>query len=248
MAQISSNSGLDLCVYCGLPSVDMLCEPCTQRINAKINSQMMLGMQQINAQQNAMQQVVSFYGLSGLAGGIVSMAHPSAYTVGMLGYKGDPFAQQDIKLEEAGIRAGEIIAWRVWSHHKHHRDPELLHSMATNYTWHPGVPMTLMGAKEGERLYTSMGNGVHGFKTLHQAQEGFNYPPEDHHVYGTVALWGEVIEHEKGYRAEFGRINSLDFIGIPRWFFSSKEDKRLVALRKLYGVEGRSAKDFMEDI
>jgi hypothetical protein len=29
-------------------------------------------------------------------------------------------------------------------------------------------------------------------------------------VFGTVAIWGQVVEHELGYRSEFAKIKSLD--------------------------------------
>lgn len=45
---------------------------------------------------------------------------------------------------------------------------------------------------------------------------------------GTVALWGEVIEHEEGYRAEFAKVMSINrLIG---------EGGNLDELRALYGV------------
>lgn len=44
---------------------------------------------------------------------------------------------------------------------------------------------------------------------------------------GTVRLWGEVIEHERGYRAEFAKVHSLDHV------FGEAD---LAALRARYGV------------
>lgn len=52
--------------------------------------------------------------------------------------------------------------------------------------------------------------GIHAYKTLVQPEKyGYQYPPETHlkgeqFVYGQIALWGRVIEHEDGYRAQFG--------------------------------------------
>ena len=31
-------------------------------------------------------------------------------------------------------------------------------------------------------------------------------------VSGTIKMWGDVIEHERGYRAEFAKVNSIDVI------------------------------------
>jgi hypothetical protein len=46
-------------------------------------------------------------------------------------------------------------------------------------------------------------------------------------VAGTIKLWGDVVEHERGYRAEFAKINSLDAIYGPG---------DLAELRTKYGV------------
>lgn len=76
--------------------------------------------------------------------------------------------------------------------------------------------------------------GVHAYKTPEQATEYANsyldhpfsyiwlvwhrqmsgdkkpYTPPQEFVVGSVLLWGEVVEHERGYRAEFAKIASLD--------------------------------------
>lgn len=46
-------------------------------------------------------------------------------------------------------------------------------------------------------------------------------------VAGTVKMWGDVVEHERGYRAEFAKLNSLDAIYGPG---------DLDALREKYGL------------
>lgn len=54
-------------------------------------------------------------------------------------------------------------------------------------------------------------------------------------VRGTVSLWGEVVEHEKGWRAEYASIRSLDEV----LFADSPEEGAtlLARLRDVYGVE-----------
>lgn len=96
----------------------------------------------------------------------IAMAHTGAYTVSALGHRGDPFA--DVEIEECGIRAGEIYAWRCWMIDTFNM---LLRSMAVNAIWVPGETMGLgraaeLGAGGGEKLYHFYGNGVHAFKTL----------------------------------------------------------------------------------
>ena len=51
------------------------------------------------------------------------------------------------------------------------------------------------------------------------------------YVIGTVDLWGTVIEHERGYRAEFASVATLDDV-------IGKVD--LEALRRRYRVRGSS--------
>ena len=54
--------------------------------------------------------------------------------------------------------------------------------------------------------------GVHSFKSLGLALE-YAHGPIDTMVVGTIAIWGEVIEHERGYRAENACVASLIGIG-----------------------------------
>ena len=93
------------------------------------------------------------------------------------------------------IRPGEIIAWRAWMVRGHALGLQL-HSMAAGAEWMPGQPMT------GD---IKRGLGVHAWKTKEQAQA---YALRGA-VIGQVELWGQVIEHEDGYRAEYGAIKSL---------------------------------------
>ncbi len=56
-------------------------------------------------------------------------------------------------------------------------------------------------------------------------------------IIGTVLLWGSVIEHETGWRAQFGRVYTLDvkFIdGVP--INPDREDDHIKHLRRNYGV------------
>jgi len=142
-----------------------------------------------------------------------------AHAAGYAGF--DP--QPPEPIEDAGISAGEIIAHRAWRTHF-----GLLQSMAVDKTWSPSEPM------EGDPDYMGHGKGVHAFKSQTEALS--QYGPERSGwpvVIGTIALWGTVIEHEKGYRAEFGKVNSIDLvIGVGWW----RERRMLRRLRRRYGV------------
>lgn len=148
-----------------------------------------------------------------------------------MGTIGALFAQQAAiarpTVEDAGIRAGEIIAYRAWK-----LIDGILHSMAADFAWVPGE---IASGDPGSGL------GVHAFKSLGDAvgQYGWAASNSQPVIFGTVALWGTVIEHEKGYRAEFGAIDSIVMVKPsvaikPKWKFWRTERDVLRELRSLY--------------
>ena len=124
-------------------------------------------------------------------------------------------------IEDAGIRAGEVRAWRIWDMDRH----GFLESVSVGVTWAPGVPM------EGDPDSGRYGYGVHAFKSAHEALR----EAEDRVfmcVVGQIDLWGTIVEHERGYRAQYGSIVSLCWMvngGLMRGF-------RLRRLCRMYGV------------
>lgn len=111
------------------------------------------------------------------------------------------------------IKAGELVAWRAW---RVDSRTGMLTSMNMDDTWHPGVPM------QGKPSDGS--SGVHAWKTRMQA-EAYAY---GFAVIGEIELWGEVIEHEYGYRAEYGAIKSL--------VLSNSRSVDLNTVRRTYGL------------
>jgi len=121
--------------------------------------------------------------------------------------------------QSSGIKVGEVLAWRSWRV----RADGLLFSMAVQIGWHPKEPMT----GEVDRRYgASILGGVHAWKSQQQA---YNYGigwlqhtmiDSSRHDFtavavGQVALWGIVDEHEHGYRAEYGRVHSIEYVVGP---------------------------------
>lgn len=142
--------------------------------------------------------------------------------------------QPVIELEECGVRAGEIIAYRAW---RLCGNKTKLHSMFVDYFWESDEPQ-----KIGGNLNPYHGNGFHAFKTLEKTKQEYGFIPgvTPTTVYGEVALWGEVIEHERGYRAECARVTRILEVrenivgdGLRRLFGTRTIDK----LRQLYGVK-----------
>ena len=102
-------------------------------------------------------------------------------------------------VQDEGIKAGEIIAWRCWRVVN-----GLLRSMVVDVGWPPGEPLTARGGMHDF--------GIHAWSNLHIAtfytvSSCLMYPNV---VFGSVAMWGEVVEHVSGYRAEHARVNSID--------------------------------------
>lgn len=109
---------------------------------------------------------------------------------------GPPHKPTDLKPET--MRVGEIIAWRAWNI----KNDELVSVVAESKPWSATEPMT--GDPAG-------GYGIHAYKGPHGPLLD-DYAKKDSSaqwVIGEVALWGDVIEHEEGYRAEFARVHSL---------------------------------------
>ena len=129
---------------------------------------------------------------------------------------------RDAALGEPRIRAGEIIGWRFWK-----LCDGLLHSVFIPYTWHPGV-FERSSARHGG----FKNPGYHAFRNKEQAEretssiQAYWLPC----VIGSVAMWGEVIEHENGWRSEYAAVRSLTEITGGRDF----SRKRLRELREKY--------------
>ena len=130
---------------------------------------------------------------------------------------------RDAALGEPRISAGEIIGWRFWKLHD-----GLLRSVYIPYIWHPGV---------FERSSSKQGGfknpGYHAFRNKEQAEremsEYTNWTP---FVIGSVAMWGEVIEHEHGWRSEFAAVRSI--IDITGNISFGSKDWLLLELREKY--------------
>ncbi len=89
---------------------------------------------------------------------------------------------------------GEIVAWRAWVF-----DLGRLKSPYRETLWAPGAII-----KSDHHPYKSS-KGIFAHKTCERVLE----QESDWSVIGTVMLWGDVVEHEYGYRAEFARIEKL---------------------------------------
>lgn len=114
------------------------------------------------------------------------------------------------------IRPGEITAIRAWV-----VENGLLHSTYMDTYWKPGEIM------RASAVSPHFGEGIHAFKTLERARDEYDWAD----VYGEVSLWGDVIEFEHGWKAEYAKVTKIYYTGGP---FNRL---RIWRLRRKYGVQ-----------
>lgn len=125
-----------------------------------------------------------------------------------------PRAGRERAVENTGIVLGEVEAYRCWL-----VLGDYLASM-NGVIWLPSDPMS------GAGVDTYNTSGVHAFKYRKDA-DGYR-TVSDERVVGIVKLWGTIVEHETGYRAEFAR-------PVKILSASSQEKKTRICAR--YGLE-----------
>lgn len=150
-------------------------------------------------------------------------------------------------IEDAGIRAGEITAFRAWRI----EGDKLFSVYIEGIEWKPGCPMTgdvqaggVFSFKDVGEVYEYLAerqstpvlriefDDVTGFSRLvHETMRTETF------AIGTVQLWGQVIEHERGYRAQFAKIASLDHVIQSLGPLCGPDSNFMLAdLRARYGV------------
>ena len=126
-----------------------------------------------------------------------------------------------MRLKHDGVRVGEIIAYRAWRviHPWWFRSGDgRLHSvLMKDYVWDPDEP----ACGDVRR------HGIYSFRDVIRSREEYWYSVGPASLlFGKVKIWGELVEHEGGYRSDFGKIVSLDY-GDP---------ELLEKFRKIYRV------------
>ena len=111
------------------------------------------------------------------------------------------------RLRHEGIRAGEIIAYRAWrviNPNWFRNGDNRLHSIfMQDYVWYPDQPAS------GD-VQT---HGIYSFRDVIRSNDQYGYTSvtDGPLLFGKVKIWGEVVEHQAGYRSQFGKIASLDY-------------------------------------
>lgn len=154
----------------------------------------------------------------------------------------------------AGIRTGEIIGHRLWWVVETSEGLRLS-SFAHLYVWKPG--QTIYGdiSKPVESdAWTIMG-GVYAYAETKSVDTEISYVMQLLQVHsqmlpsplvgaikdkmfvsGTAHMWGDVVEHETGYRAEYAKMWSLDHIHCAAGYSRGYTDACLHKLRTTYGM------------
>lgn len=167
-----------------------------QAMQAQAPNNILLGMQQGQQAQNAYQGGL---GQQNVAQGCISSAQYQAASQANVSAFLQQFGSPNLfppqpkpVVENIGIVLGEIEGYRAWRIFN-----GCLVSLCVDDVWLPGEPMMATDVNEDNT------NGAHAFKTLRQAVD---YAAGYEHVaIGRVKLWGQIIEHEIGYRAEFSK-------------------------------------------
>ena len=149
-----------------------------------------------------------------------NQANYGAFPTAAAGYAG---AASNEPIEDSGITVGEITGWRMWN-----IKGEWLEAYSAGHIWAPDENME---GKVPDHGY----EGIWSFKDKRMAiKKMMELTPT---AYGSIKMWGKVVEHEIGYRAEFAKIVSIDGVNLGRDSIFSVEKKRLLSLlRDNYGV------------
>lgn len=137
-------------------------------------------------------------------------------------------------IPHAGIRAGEIVGHRLWWLIHQDGIPWIC-SLAHRLLW---KPEQIVEGNIGETVcdYGMVFGGTYAFSEpgylddeiadQHRWAEEFKreyfltmgwvaYHETATLISGTIDMWGDVVEHAKGYRAQFAKLRSLDAIHGP---------------------------------
>lgn len=153
----------------------------------------------------------------------------------LLAFQAQAAHQQAVSpLPKDDARRVDLVGWRLW------RITALgyLQAITADSIYMPGVAMVAhkeIGDHQGS------GSGVHVFKDMDGAAKEMQIHAEGARTLslalGTVQLWGDVVEHERGYRAERAMIRSIDGVVLPnKSAWDSEPAKALAFLRDRYGV------------
>ena len=134
-----------------------------------------------------------------------------------------PTPSQPGRQSRSLFRSGEIYAPRIWVF-----DDEYLYGPSFwHKRWEHDEPVALPTIDHTL-------HGVYAFKDERLLYEWLRENQKAPVIVGRVRLWGSVIEYERGWRAQFGRVDAL----ITKMIDGSpvEDDEHIRRLRKNYHV------------
>ena len=111
---------------------------------------------------------------------------------------------------ETSLEPEALSAWRAWglAGSRDGRDVRLLPVAGSKRPWATFEPTRAFCRRRHARIPDVGGRcGLHAMRVADETRR-----TRDPSVVGTVALWGRVVEHEHGYRAEWGYPQRLSLI------------------------------------
>lgn len=127
-------------------------------------------------------------------------------------------------VEHGGMKLGEIIGYRVWRI----IDGGYLKSCSADTIWAPGEPMEGDIGKDGHGL------GVHAWKSKSLMLQ-YSHLGQMRCAIGSIRMWGEIVEHDRGYRSQYASILSIDDVIASGYDVKVCADA-LAHIRQKYGV------------
>lgn len=123
--------------------------------------------------------------------------------------------------EDSRIVLGEITAYRCWD------TSDGTYKSLNGHLWFPNEPMHA----DGVSLAGSA--GFYAFRTLEEAKKNAKSHGSRLAV-GSVKLWGTIVEHDDGYRAEYAVIDKIISGAVPEY---SDDLKKAIEAKKALGPE-----------
>ena len=124
------------------------------------------------------------------------------------------------------LMAGPILAWRVWRVSENGR----LISLHYETVWPFGYPLVASSVPE---------RGPQGIYAMKSRDDLATQEVSADQVIGQVALWGRVIEHVKGYRAQYAYPYKILLTGgrlpMPGFPQPARDGKLAALIRERYG-------------
>ena len=144
------------------------------------------------------------------------------------------------------LRTKPIIGWRAWYVYDRYvfrdaHDAPYLGSVAIPTAWPRAAALVAHASPLREREA-----GIHAYRSLAHAWDEFSSSWGGDLVLGSVALWGMTVEHELGYRAQYGYPQEL-LLPLEPWdpWGPWADPETVRALARVYGCEVRPLADIL---